>query len=147
MAFALTEAAKDPAFNDAFYSVAATIIPVLFLALAVQGPFVGELVLLADRWSARPSRPSRATAGTYAASGPWRTAAYVVIFSTIGEILAIITLYQQHATVIGDGIILAAVILLVILTVLKPAATVFAARKAPARDADTDPEPGNPDAS
>jgi hypothetical protein len=57
-AIALTEA-RVSAFNATFYSVAATIIPVLFLALAVQGPFLDELVPLADRLSARPSRPSR----------------------------------------------------------------------------------------
>jgi hypothetical protein len=33
-----------PAFNGLFYATAATIIPVLFLAIAVQGPLYGDLL-------------------------------------------------------------------------------------------------------
>jgi hypothetical protein len=146
-AFALAQAAKVPAFNETFYSVAATIIPVLFLALAVQGPFLDELLSLADRPRARSSRPARALASTYAADAPWRVGVFVVIFSTVGEILAIVALYQQHATETGGSITLTGVILLVVLTAFKPTLAVFAHSKAPARDADSDPEPAKPDGS
>ena len=37
MSHALAAAHHAAAFNTAFYSVAATVIPVLFLAIAVQG--------------------------------------------------------------------------------------------------------------
>jgi hypothetical protein len=144
-AFALAQAAEVPAFKATFYSVAATIIPVLFLALAVQGHFLDELLSLADQLSARPSRLSRRLA-SYAADAPWRIAAFVVIYSTIGEILAIVALYQQHATEFADVITFTGVILLVVVTAFKPAVAVFAPRKAPARDADSDREPGKPDA-
>jgi len=36
--------AATPAFNGLFYATAATIIPVLFLAIAVQGPLYGDLL-------------------------------------------------------------------------------------------------------
>ena len=146
-AFVLAQAAKDPAFNETFYSVAATIIPVLFLALAVQGPFLDELVSLADRQSARPSPRRRGPLSTYAADAPWRIAAWVLIYSTIGEILAIFALYQQHATELGSSITFTGVTLLVVVTALKPAAVVFGFRKVPARDADSDPDSGKQDDS
>jgi len=145
--FALAQAATVPAFNETFYSVAATIIPVLFLALAVQGSFLGELLSLADRVSARPSRLARALASIYAAEAPWRLAAYVVIIPTVGEFLAILSLYQQHATEFGGSITFAGVILLVVMTAFKPALAVFAPRKTPSADANSDPESGKSDAS
>jgi hypothetical protein len=40
--------AAAPAFNGLFYATAATIIPVLFLAIAVQGPLYGDLLKASD---------------------------------------------------------------------------------------------------
>src|ERR1019366_47393 len=37
-------------FNAAFYSTAATVIPVLFLALTIQGDFVTKTLMAADAW-------------------------------------------------------------------------------------------------
>jgi hypothetical protein len=84
--FALAEAAKTSAFNATFYSGVATIIPVLFLALAVQAPFLDELTSLADRLSARSSSASRPRWNPYIADAPWRIAAFIVIYPTVGEI-------------------------------------------------------------
>lgn len=41
---ALTHAATAPAFNSLFFATAATMIPVLFLAIAVQGTTYQDLV-------------------------------------------------------------------------------------------------------
>jgi hypothetical protein len=42
---------KDPSFNSDFYVTAATVIPVLYLALAVQGPALDEMIRLLSRLS------------------------------------------------------------------------------------------------
>jgi hypothetical protein len=48
-ALALAQTAKQQQFNTAFYSVAASVIPVLFLAIAVQGTGYQDLLTAIDR--------------------------------------------------------------------------------------------------
>jgi hypothetical protein len=137
-----------PAFNADFYTVTATVIPVLFVALAVQGPFLNELRSLADRMKARPSPPGRAARAFsgYVADAPWRVAAFIVLYATSGEILAIIALYQRHNSEYAGSLILTSTIFLVFATAMGPAAALFAPLQAASRDSDSNPEASKQDA-
>jgi hypothetical protein len=55
---------KDPSFNSDFYVTAATVIPVLYLALAVQGPALDEMIRWLRALGGR-SRHDRVKFGVY----------------------------------------------------------------------------------
>ncbi len=88
-----------PAFNALFYATIATIIPVLFLAAAVQGRAYQDLLA-----AAFPARERRFT-GTRRQQqrarnrvGILRTAAIAIVaFSVAGELEALISLQVQSA--------------------------------------------------
>jgi hypothetical protein len=126
VALAAHTTAAAPAFNGLFYATAATIIPVLFLAIAVQGRTYENLVKTlrapSPRW-------------TWTFTGPWRQqlpavivalatmtiVVAILVFGAVSEILAVYALYQQQALArIGQGV-LNAVIFLVIATAAGPA--------------------------
>jgi hypothetical protein len=110
--------AAPPAFNTAFYATAATIIPVLFLAIAVQGSLYGDLLKAStktlDSFRERSvgSSPPRAWIASLLLSLLAAcTAITILIFGVTGEIQALASLSSQQ--VMGDphGPLVAAVML------------------------------------
>ena len=107
-----------PAFNGLFYATAATIIPVLFLAIAVQGPLYGDL-LKASAATLRRFREHKAGAsprhlvvrlwiGSVLASG---AAVAILIVTVGGEIEALLSLKMQRVYGDPQAAIAAAVLL------------------------------------
>lgn len=99
-----------PAFNADFYTVAATVIPVLFLALAVQGSVYGDLLKtfargMREMFSANdqaqtPARTlrvvvRRAVPG-FVTVIPMMLATLIILFGIFGEILALLALYSRR---------------------------------------------------
>lgn len=120
-----------PAFNGLFYATAATVIPVLFLAIAVQGHALQDIV---KSYTAALRRVSQ--------GGSWsRILPAVVIFiswpfifsftflyAVSGEILAMIALSQQRAVGLDAQVaVQIAVILLVVVAAGGPFAAVLRA--------------------
>jgi hypothetical protein len=125
-----TAAPPPPAFNSTFYATAATIIPVLFLAIAAQGPFFEELLALtlANTRRIRQDPQLRESAlRTFAAvdiaGAPLRIAALILIYGAVAEILALTALYQQHASAFTGAYVLTGTIFLSIMAVFRPAMT------------------------
>jgi hypothetical protein len=89
---------KDPSFNSDFYVTAATVIPVLYLALAVQGPALDEMI----RWLSRlsDSRAFNRAVKFFGVLGVGAFTGYVLIQ---GELHALRDLYNQKAPP-GDGL-------------------------------------------
>jgi len=97
-------AAAAPPFNSTFYATVATIIPVLYLALAVQGSTYADLLKAAAKaWNSIRQRANRSgpAAGIflpYIGSVLLGTAALQIpILGVLGEIQALIALDQQRA--------------------------------------------------
>ena len=108
---------KPPAFNGLFYATAATIIPVLFLALAVQGRLYEDLLKAsAEAWwrfrrQARQGNDLPALAaflGSFAAAD---AALITVLYGIGGEIQALVDLDRQRASATAWSPLAAAVIL------------------------------------
>lgn len=110
--------AAAPAFNGLFYATAATIIPVLFLAIAVQGPLYGDLLkafeaalrrLREHRAGSSPRRlVLRLWIGSVLASG---AAVAILIVTVGGEIEALVSLNVGRAYGDPHAAIAAAVLL------------------------------------
>jgi hypothetical protein len=134
-------AAATPAFNGGFYSTIATIIPVLFLAIAVQGTAYGTLVK-AVAYGIRLYRrvmPVTSTVikmspligagvlGTWLALGLLAlgllvlVSALTLISGLAGEIIAVIALYRQRAIAGSGAFVLGATIFLAVITAAGPA--------------------------
>jgi hypothetical protein len=116
-----------PAFNADFYSVAATVIPVLFVAIAVQGRLY-DIVLAAPeevkQWLAGhlPRWLGRATLISYYISMlAMVVAAAILVYGVEGEILAVMSLYLQRP-VGPHGEVETAVIVLTVMAAALPAA-------------------------
>lgn len=142
MMVALDMSSKAPTFNATFYSVAATVIPVLFLAIAVQGTLYIELIKNSnDRMSRlyrrlpqviRPqlkdlntnSRMVRVKAGLIIGLGaltlltatllPACVAIVILGWGIIGEIDSLISLYWQRDVGLSYGPLLSMIFLMVI---------------------------------
>jgi len=115
-----------PGFNTAFYATTATVIPVLFLAIAVQGRTYEDLLKAAGdtyerglrrqhlrqphRASARPPVPLLATWALLS------TALIIMCFAVLAEITALICLYQQSPTADPGTVITAAILLTIALS-------------------------------
>jgi hypothetical protein len=99
------DAPAGPPFNANFYIVTATVIPVLYLAIAVQGRGVEDLIKLSIRASLRTvsdPRPResglRQQAANSLAGIPAVIALLILLAGAGAEVLAIVALYQQHAS-------------------------------------------------
>jgi hypothetical protein len=113
--------AAAPAFNGLFYATAATIIPVLFLAIAVQGPLYGDLLkasaaaLRRFREHKAGSSPRRLVLRLWIGSVLASSAAVAILIVTvggeIGEIEALLSLNAQRAYGDPHAAIAAAVLL------------------------------------
>jgi hypothetical protein len=107
-----------PAFNTAFYATAATIIPVLFLAIAVQGSLYSDLLKASaktlDRFRERDigSNPPRAWIASLLLSLLAAcTAITILIFGVTGDIQALASLSSQQVMGDPNGPLIAAVML------------------------------------
>lgn len=111
-----------PALNTAFYATAATVIPVLFLALAVQGGTYENLMKAFSEAFRRWMVPGRwlrtlpAMALCVAAAG----AAIILLDGAVAEVQAIYALYQQQARTSVAQNVLLAITFLVITTAAGP---------------------------
>jgi hypothetical protein len=115
---ALGAHAAAPAFNGLFYATAATIIPVLFLAIAVQGPLYGDLLKAFDaalrrfREHKAGSSPPRLVLRLWIGSVLASSAAVAILIVTVGgEIEALLSLNAQRAYGDPHAAIAAAVLL------------------------------------
>src|ERR1700735_3347788 len=96
--------AAAPAFNGLFYATAATIIPVLFLAIAVQGPLYGDLLKASAATLGRfrehraGSSPRRLVLRLWIGSVLASSAAVAILIVTVGgEIEALLSLNMERA--------------------------------------------------
>ena len=123
---ALTPAAAPaaPAFNSNFYITAATAIPTLFVALAVQGNGYENLLKASARLSQRGEGNRHgwaiAIAGSSALIG---IAIAILFFAILGEILAVYALYQQQAESGTEVYVLVGTVAFVLATAAGPAIT------------------------
>ena len=104
-------AAATPAFNTAFYATAATVIPVLFLAIVFQNTTWQELAETASTASAGSSTSVKLriiawTIGVFVG--------LVILLGAAGELYAIAALYQQRASGDTPRAVLQALILLTV---------------------------------
>jgi hypothetical protein len=136
MSYALAihaNAAAAPAFNGLFYATAATVIPVLFLALAVQGDALTDVLRGTARIFGRSLARYRALSpkSTWAdlmqmlgfggaALVGWTLAFITLVYGTIGEIDAIVSLSRHRAYGVPSYVVTATVTL-TILAVTPPA--------------------------
>ena len=119
----LAHAAAPPPFNGLFYATAATIIPVLFLAIAVQGSAYENLI----KAMAVLFRHIEDSGPRYGKSVPWAAyfalfvvAAGILAYGIGSEIQALYALYQQQAESLTGQTVLIGVILLIIVTAAGP---------------------------
>jgi hypothetical protein len=133
-------AAVTPAFNSGFYSTIATIIPVLFLAIAVQGTAYGTLVkvvaygirlyrrVMPVMSAVLKMSPLMGAGGSAVMIlGAWLALALLVLVSVLtlvsglaGEIIAVIALYRQRAVAGSGAFVLGATIFLAVMTAAGP---------------------------
>jgi hypothetical protein len=130
-------AARTPIvpFNATFYATAATVIPVLFLAIAIQGQTYQHLLeyymagLRSYRAEMRELRVSgkltlrRVFASGPAVQGPGCLGALVLAAGIFGEIDAMIALYQQRTGPSEGPVILLGTILLILMAASGPFGT------------------------
>jgi hypothetical protein len=118
--------AAAPAFNADFYMTAATVIPVLFLAIAVQGSTYTDILRIAHDAGDRtgpyaPTSGSRreAIGATTAYVAAARLGVFVLVYGVFGEILALISLAERHA--LGQGFVFGSAVVLIIVAAMRPA--------------------------
>jgi hypothetical protein len=125
--------AASAAFNATFYVAAAAIIPVLFLALAVQGNAYQKLIRASADVTRAYSRTMvplaeagqlsalEALVGSFIVSMPALVALLVLFYGSVCEIVAIIALYQQHASALAGEYVVGGLIFLTIAVAAGPA--------------------------
>ncbi len=123
------------AFNSNFYITAATVIPVLYIALIVQAGTVGDTLAKLDRvLSAKINSESHnsitiviMTLGFVVAFAIWLASAAILILGIGGEIAAILALYNQSDSDSIRLFVLISTILLLAISTVGPALTISAA--------------------
>jgi Putative Ig domain len=85
-----------PAFNRDFYTTAATVIPVLFLALTIEEPVYEKLLRAALKAETSPTSLPGKIIGGMGASVLLLFAYAILVSAALGETAAIIALYQQR---------------------------------------------------
>jgi hypothetical protein len=129
ISFALAHAAAGtaPVFHPDFYVAAATIVPVLFVALAVEGHGYDNIIKAYERVS-RHDQPGRPWYERFAASlaGSYLQAFALIIagFAGYSEIMAIYALYQWQADGTTATIVLLGPVFLVIFVSAGPLITI-----------------------
>jgi hypothetical protein len=122
--------AKAPPFNAIFYATVATVIPVLFVAAALQADVYTEMINSATSTARRLQGPEGRSEGIrplIAVMIGTLIAGLIVVFGVWGEIQAFLDLYLQHPVgLVGP---LNAVGPLIAVTALALAAAIGPARK------------------
>jgi MFS family permease len=121
------EAALTPSLM-AFYATVATVIPVLFIALAVQGTIVQQIASLvsavsgwfATRWQVPGGRVRRIVAYAAAVYGLVGLFAVITVAGGWGEFFSLYALYQGQDDMTGRRWILAFALALIIMVVAGP---------------------------
>src|SRR5277367_3772903 len=124
-------------FNSNFYIAAATVIPVLYVALALQGSFVFSLITRIEEaahklHAVQANTPKEALAIFFAVligSPLYYITLVILLVSGAGEILAIVMLIQQSDNIFIRWLVASAVILLVVVALIAPLWTLYAARR------------------
>lgn len=117
-------AAAAPAFNGLFYATVATIIPVLFLAVAVQGGMLADMLRAAGDALTRASESSDSIRPGMLAITLITAIALVVLFlvyAVVAEIASLDALLRQGPDFMSPAAVLEAVIWLTIATAGPPA--------------------------
>ncbi len=120
----LAQIATAPAFNGLFFATAATIIPVLFLAIAVQSRGYQNLLdlLTAIDLRSRKFGQSRLRLGAVTFFVSLLLAAlYIVLYAAFSEVAAVDSLYRQQATAYEQQVVLTGTTIMIIATVVGPA--------------------------
>jgi hypothetical protein len=121
---AASAAPAAPAFNANFYVVAATVVPVLFLALAVQSRGYQNLLdalAAIDRISRHLGRWCLQAGGLVISLCLLISALLIVLYAADSEVTAIYALYQQQADRGTAQAVLFGTILMIIATAAGPA--------------------------
>jgi hypothetical protein len=102
----------------AFYATAATVIPVLFLAIAIQGNVLEHILRAGD--SAARARYPRRQPGIASRWVRVITAAAILWAGSTAEVIAMIQLFADNDTAMAHTYVLAAVIILVAALAARP---------------------------
>jgi hypothetical protein len=125
--FVAQTAAVAPAFNTAFFATAATVIPVLFLAIAVQGRALETITRAATSAAHDYQRARRSRARLKAVTAHFRAlltvavASLIVIDGVAGEMNAIIALQNRKGGT--ETFVATAVVALTFVAAATPALT------------------------
>jgi hypothetical protein len=141
----LAHTAAAPAFNGLFYATAATVIPVLYLAIAVQGRTYDDLlkayVNMARRLKQNPGHWLQRAAGSVPTSVVVALATLLLLLGILGEIQALIILNWQSTKGLPLIVLPSAIGLAILVAAAAATALVgsmiSAAPKLPARTSDT----------
>lgn len=101
----LAHAAAAPPFNTDFYVTIATVIPVLFLAIAVQGPVYQDLVQALRAIDIKHRSRLRRTAGGMTYALVWQFLYFILIAGFAGELFALIAI-AVHKEASGEQAIM-----------------------------------------
>lgn len=110
------DSAVKTTFNKEFYTTVATVIPVLYLALTVQGQLYGSMLRQGWRRLLRKERDWGLSLRLLRlAVAVWLIVAAVVILAAGlgGEILAIFALYNASGSLAGPWVLLSVIVLVV----------------------------------
>ena len=134
----------------AFYATAATVIPVLFLAIAIQGRAYQDLLRAAQKFdrTMRAATPSGGSPSVELAAISrllWALALLIPIAGCDGEGTAITALYQGHGTVGIRLMVLIGTLYLVFAVAIGPMVTYAIAATAAEPEAESLLKPGRPD--
>jgi hypothetical protein len=124
----LAAAVERPGFNSEFYATAAAVIPVLYLALTVQGPMLPALLTrlhnaLESMRHPRPgahARPLKLAVTLMVAYATMTAAAIILAAGGIGEIMALLALAHRHDSAGTRMVVLLSVIGLLVFTAVGP---------------------------
>jgi len=100
------EPAAAPPFNDMFYAAVVTVIPVLFLAIAIQGNLYTDLLKFGREaawvsWRS-PDRPVLTKiANSLAGGGARIVALFILAWGVVGEVSGLLALYWRRFPTLG----------------------------------------------
>jgi hypothetical protein len=95
------EPAAAPPFNDMFYAAVVTVIPVLFLAIAIQGNLYTDLLKFGREaawvsWRS-PDRPVLTKiANSLTGGGARIVAMFILVYGVVGEVSGLLALYWRR---------------------------------------------------
>ena len=115
-------------FSSNFYATTATVIPVLYLALTVQGPLLPGLLsrlhrsleLISKPGKDKQARERRVIALLGGAYVLMTAAALIVAAGVAGEVIALIALERAHDSPLTRAIVLSSVVGLLLVTAAGP---------------------------